>query len=457
MPASPRIAFVTTCKGRLPHLRETLPKNMWDNSTYPNAVYVVLGYEDPELDKYMRTFSLPILNGDLVYYRYENGGGPFHMAHAKNMAMRCAMLEGAEILVTVDADNFTNAGFAQFVADRIGDRGFFLCPNYRHIKSLPHGPERPKRGYAGRLAIRTQDFIKMGGYCETFSTWRGEDIDMIARMERIEFWRGHIENRHLDAIMHDSEVRFKEYPHAIQYETAGEWQAIYDRAETVVNFGRFGLGTVYRNFSTKPIEIKALPTRVFGIGMHKTGTTSLHHAFETLGLDSFHWGSNRKAYRIWNEMNTLGHSTMVEKQYALCDLPIPMLFKELDKAYPGSKFILTTLAEDAWLKSVQCLWNPNCNPSYDWDRQPFSHLIHEALYGTRYPTPEIFLARYRRHNAEVREYFKDRPQDLLQMPMSEGAGWAMLCTFLDKPIPNIPYPHAYKDPSNKHWIHAGDL
>jgi hypothetical protein len=156
-------------------------------------------------------------------------------------------------------------------------------------------------------------------------------------------------------------------------------------------------------------------------------------------------------------MNTLGHSTMVEKQYALCDLPIPMLFKELDKAYPGSKFILTTLAEDAWLKSVQCLWNPNCNPSYDWDRQPFSHLIHEALYGTRYPTPEIFLTRYRRHNAEVREYFKDRPQDLLQMPMSEGAGWAMLCAFLDKPIPNIPYPHAYKDPSNKHWIHAGDL
>ena len=32
----------------------------------------------------------------------------------------------------------------------------------------------------------------------------------------------------------------------------------------------------------------------------------------------------------------------------------------------------------------------------------------------------FFLARYRRHNAEVREHFKDRPNDLLVMDIDAG-------------------------------------
>jgi len=457
----PRIACISTCKGRLAHLRETLSKNMWDNTDYSNSIFVVLGYGDPELDEYMRTFELPMRDGLLAYYSFPEGQG-FHVSHAKNLAMRCAMLEGADILVTVDADNMTGSGFCRFLGFQMGmdEPGVFLCPDHLGIKGIPHGPLRPHRGYAGRLAIRTQDFIKMGGYDETFATWRGEDIDIVQRMLRIGFRMGFIPNSFLSVIPHGSDLRFKEYRHAKVFERAYEFKVIANRTETVVNYGNWGCGTVYRNFDSSPIVLGPLPTRVLGIGMHKTGTTSLHHAFQTLGLDSWHWKSNREAIRIWNEMNGQGRSPLLEHSYALCDNPIPMLYEKLDKAYPGSKFILTMLDESAWIKAVECLWDPNRNPNYDWDRQPFSHRIHEALYGTRYFTPCVMLARYHDHNRDVMEYFKDRPHDLLVMNMSKGAGWPELCGFLGKPIPSIPYPHANKDRplhQSQAWIHAGDL
>ena len=56
---------------------------------------------------------------------------------------------------------------------------------------------------------------------------------------------------------------------------------------------------------------------------------------------------------------------------------------------------------------------------------------------------EVFLTRYKQHNAEVREYFKHRPEDLLVLDMSRGAGWRELCPFVERPIPGLPYPRAY--------------
>jgi hypothetical protein len=461
----PRIAFVTTCKGRLAHLRETLKHNIADNADYDNCVFVVLGYGDPELDEYMEShYEWERAIGKVAYYRYPAGVG-FSVSHAKNLAMRAGMLEGADILVTVDADNFTGTGFARFLGFEMGmgEPGVFLCPHHVAIKEIPHGPFRPLRGYAGRLAIRTQDFIKLGGYDETFDTWRGEDIDLVQRMLRIGFRMKFIPNCFLPVIPHGSDVRFKEYQHAKVFERAYEFKVIQNMTTTVVNYGTFGCGTVYRNFDPLPIAIGLMPTRIFGIGFHKTGTTSLHHAFSALGIDSWHWKSNRQAWRIFREMTDLGRSNLLEESYALCDNPIPLLYEKLDRAYPGSKFILTMLSEEKWLDAVQCLWDPKRNPYYDWDKQPFSNRIHSALYGrTSFDRP-TFLDRYHRHNRDVCAYFSNRPQDLLVMNMNEGAGWKELCGFLGKPIPSIPYPHAHKDqPANNYWaarhtLHQGDL
>ena len=442
--SAPRIAFCTTVKNRTEHLKKTLPANLSDNARYPNAVIVVLDYDDDSgLEEWIAAEMAGAQRaGRLVVYRYRSGGAKFHLSHAKNMAARCGMLEGADILVTLDADNFTGEGFAHAVAAAFREPGLvpgiFLCPNYALIKSLPHGAGRPPRGYAGRLAIWAQTFVKMGGYDERFDTWRGEDIDMNFRLQRAGYAMRYIDNRHLGAINHSAAVRFREYPHAQQYENKSEIDALRARTETVVNMGRgWGCGTVTRH-DARRVDLTPLPTRVFGIGLHRTATTSLHSALRQLGLDSFHWGAG-EAPLIWYEMRNLGRSPTLERWYALCDLPIPLLYREMDRAYPGSRFILTVRNEASWLRSVERLWSSENPNRYLWDVYPFTNMIHTELYGRATFDAATMLARYRRHNAEVREYFQGR-DDLLVMDVDAGLDWAPLCGFLNLPVPGVAYP-----------------
>ena len=439
-----RIAFCTTCRGRAEHIKLTLPQNLADNADYRDAVFVLLNYNSPDdlLEYIQANHAKDIASGRLVVYTFPDVDR-FHMAHAKNMAARCGMLEGADILVTLDADNYTGSGFASFVAEKFHEPGIvpgiFLCPDFAFIRALPHGPDRPARGFYGRLAVWSQTFVKVGGYDEIYDTWRGEDIDMNWRLQRAGYVIRHIDKQYLSTIPHGAEMRFREYPHAQQYETKHEEEMIKLRTETIVNYGRFGLGKVIRN-GEKEVSLDPLPTRIFGIGMHKTATTSLHEALKILRFDSFHWGKG-EAPLIWQEMNALGFSKMLEQWYALCDLPIPLLYRELDKAYPGSKFILTIRDDVDWLQSVKRLWDAKHNPTrWVWDVYPFTNHIHTVLYGQKDFDALIFLRRYRQHNAEVLEYFKDRPEDLLVLDMDNNDTWAKLCPFLNCPIPAKAYP-----------------
>lgn len=443
-----RIAFVTTCKGRAQHLKSTLPRNLADNAIYmndqvgdANPVFIILDYSSPDdlLPYLFKNHERDIKSGRVVVYSFlDPNPGPFRMAHAKNLAARCGILEGADILVTLDADNYTGPGFAQFVSDNV-QWNTFLCPDFPLIHSLPHGPTRPMRGYAGRLAIRAQDFLKAGGYDEIFDVWGSEDMDMIFRLQRMGYSMRHIDNGYLNTIPHPAEIRFKEYPEAQKYETKQHVQTIAARTQTVVNYGRFGLGAVRRHPGARTITLAPLPTRVFGIGMQKTATSSLHRAFQILGMDSFHWGAGA-APLIWQEMKS-GRSKTLEQWYALSDNPIPLLYKQLDKAYPGSKFILTIRDEKDWLRSVERLFDRRYNPTrWVWDKYPFTNHIHAVLYGQKDFNAEIFLSRYRRHNAEVKQYFKYRSDDLLVLDIPGGDKWDKLCNFLGKPMPDVPFP-----------------
>lgn len=448
----PRIAFVSTCRGRLQHLRQTLPKNIWDNVDYPNSIFVVLGYGDPELDDYMHTFELAMDSGQLAYYRMDRTG-PFRMAHAKNVAHRCGILEGADILVNIDADNFTGAGFATYVAQQFSqhrEERIFLWS--RMIQG------QFRRGISGRIAVTSNAFLLAGGYDEKFENWGPDDKDFNIRLQRLGYAPVEIDPKFLDAMSHNDKMRFKEYPHAAATKSHYHHFKKEDSCDAIANFGQVGCGVVFRNFDSDPISVAPIPTRIFGIGMHKTATTSLYLALRELGFDSAHWLSAKWAKTIWREMTSAGKSLTLEQHYAMSDLPFSLLMRRLDEAYPGSKFILTMLSEEAWIKAVELHWDPSHNPYRGgWDSDPFTNRVHSILYGRPDFDRETMLARYRHHNMDVLAYFAGRPDDLLVMNMSEGAGWKELCRFLGKPIPGGPYPHGNNDAdlaARRHWIHA---
>lgn len=428
-----KIVFCTTCKGRTQHLAKTLPQNIADN---PEATHVVLSYNDQDdLENYLKAkHQEDIESGRLVVYQYREPV-PFRMAHAKNLAHRLAILEGGDLLVNMDADNYSGPGFAKYLQEQFaGQQNVFMWS-----RMVKEGRDRLPRGISGRIAVTKNAFFLAGGYDEKYDTHSPDDKDFNARLRRIGFTGLEVEPKYLLAVLHNDRMRYKEYPHAANASQTEDF-AIEPNA-TVVNAGHVGCGQVWRNFGSDPICIAPIPTRVFGIGMHKTATTSLHTACETLGFISGHWQTAHWAKAIWREMNEEGRSATLEKHYVLCDLPIPLLYRKLDTAYPGSKFILTVRDEWTWLTSVRKHWSYQLNPFRSaWDSDPFSHRVHQLLYGRKDFDPTTMLNRYRRHNAEVLEYFRHRPQDLLVMDMEKKEGWDKLCPFLGVPIPAEAYP-----------------
>jgi hypothetical protein len=172
--------------------------------------------------------------------------------------------------------------------------------------------------------------------------------------------------------------------------------------------------------------------KVFCIGFHKTGTSSLKVALKKLG------------YRVTGpngikdpEIATNVHAMADElvKQFdAFQDNPWPFLYKEMDSKFPGSKFIMTVRDTDSWIKSSVNHFGEQETPMRKWIYGVGSPLGNEKVYTTRFDS----------HTVEVTDYFKDRPADFLVMDLSRGDGWRELCDFLGKDIPSDSFPHANK-------------
>lgn len=446
--ATPRVVFCTTCKGRAQHIQRTLPGNLADNIDYPNCKFVLLDYNsgDHLLEYVKREHARQIESGRLVVYSYREPG-PFRMAHAKNMAHRLGIIEGGDILVNMDADNYSCPGFAWWIVEQlITDLELFFL--WVFAKSVIG---RARQGLAGRIVLSRNAFLKVGGYDERYIEWAPEDEDLKVRLRRIGCEGIRIEDRFLYVIPHKDGLRFREYPHAKPTPEQEEiaLTRVRESKDTVVNFGNYGCGTVYENFSETPIHLGPLPTRIFGIGMMKTATTSLDRALKILGFDSAHFKNPLWARNVWEEVLKFGRSPTLEKSYAISDNPIPLLYKQLDKAYPGSKFILTVRNERDWVRSVRDHWNPDLNPfRWEWDTDAFSHRLHQEVYGRKTFDAETFLRRYRQHNTEVFKYFKGRPDDLLILnaDLPDYRKWDRLCVFLGCRHPGVPYPRAFATP-----------
>lgn len=175
--------------------------------------------------------------------------------------------------------------------------------------------------------------------------------------------------------------------------------------------------------------------KVFGIGLNKTGTISLHEALGELGFRSLHWGGPEVRVRV--------ERALAEGRGLVDDFPEYDAFSDiwrlsenfalLDRQYPGSRFVLTTRPLDDWLESRR---------------------LHVARNVARAATgeytgdflrvePETWTEKYQAHHAAVARYFEGR-DDLLVMRITEGDGYERLCPFLGRPVPAGPFPSRHR-------------
>lgn len=172
--------------------------------------------------------------------------------------------------------------------------------------------------------------------------------------------------------------------------------------------------------------------KIFGIGLNKTGTSSLHHALERLGYVSLHYAGPKRAAlikRAINEGKPLLH--YIDPRYdAFSDTPVTYYFDLADVQYPGSRFILTVRDLDAWLDSRRRHVERN-------QQRKAAGEYHGKFLNV---TPDDWTREYRRHERRVLSYFAERPNDLLVFDVTGGDGWEPLCAFLGHAVPDEPFP-----------------
>ncbi len=174
--------------------------------------------------------------------------------------------------------------------------------------------------------------------------------------------------------------------------------------------------------------------KIFCIGFQKTGTSSLAKALQGLGFtvgDAIKVLNRKVNWRAPDPRPEIVEKVLavVQGVDAIQDSPNAFIYRELDAAHPGAKFILTIREAEAWLESYRRFFSDQNNPLRRWMYGVDRLSGNEATY----------RAAYNKQNAEIIKYFANRPNDLLVMDITKGDGWLKLVNFLGegalKPFP----------------------
>ena len=183
--------------------------------------------------------------------------------------------------------------------------------------------------------------------------------------------------------------------------------------------------------------------RIFQIGFNRCGTTTLIRFFQANNLKCLHWGRGSIAAGI--EAARLGGKPLlsyVDGYFAYGDMefveveseskkllkkkPFRRLYKnlpkdnltpiyafenfrELDKQYPGSKFILNTRNVEDWINSrIRFL-----------ERGYFYCKHGDRFHSSQEALNQCWREHWDEHTSNVREYFSNRPEDLLEFDLDK--------------------------------------
>ena len=182
--------------------------------------------------------------------------------------------------------------------------------------------------------------------------------------------------------------------------------------------------------------------QILGVGLSRTGTSSLHRALDILGLRSLHYDEVH-LNDVINGTATNPDFRRYDNFDAVLDLPSAYFYEELIEAYPNCQCILTIRDTESWWRSISHHVNirfPVAEPSRDQFRSDVRNLV----YGSSVAREFLYKKRYREHNERVLS--KIPSKQLLVMNITAGDGWNVLCPFLGRSMPSVPFPHDNRTP-----------
>lgn len=182
--------------------------------------------------------------------------------------------------------------------------------------------------------------------------------------------------------------------------------------------------------------------KVFGIGLPKTGTTTLAAMLRQLGYKHAPYDKRLIQSVADGDLNPMWRC--IESYQSFEDWPWPLVYAEVDAQVPNAIFVLTLRRDRlTWLSSAQRHNKANIERYGDKKKgDPASR-----LWGRYWPrvntpnTPDKLLEIYDTHRAQVHAHFAERPDKLVELCWETGDGWPELCAFLGEPLVEGPVPH----------------
>jgi len=173
-----------------------------------------------------------------------------------------------------------------------------------------------------------------------------------------------------------------------------------------------------------------LENKVFGLGLARTGTTSLHEAMGALGL-----ASAPDSIPLLDGVDY----DFLRRYDAFFDNPIPFLYRELDAVCADSRWIVTQRPVDDWLASMKWLFGPGLD-RLSSEMRDIGDRVHRQLYGSMTFDADRLRSIYDRHYAELADWIIDR--DAVWINVEQGLDWSSICPLLGREIPAIAFPHS---------------
>ena len=276
--------------------------------------------------------------------------------------------------------------------------------------------------------IRREVYNAVGGYDINLET--AEDYDLCLKLSEVTQIE-HIEEPLYYYRWHDDSISTTQHLKQIKCSAIAINRALVRRGLSQQLALEVKLNPNYVLKRDRPVANK-----VFGIGLSKTGTTSLNTALDLLGIPSIHLP------RSLNQIKDFDGAT---------DIPIAMAYQELDKLYPGSKFILTIRHLRNWLRSCQ-IHQQRLEQIFDGQIPDWLKELTIQCYGQWEFKSAVWSSVYRRHLQSVVKYFQNQKSQLLILDICGGQGWQELCSFLGCQAPNLAFPARNKTPTKISYV-----
>ncbi len=178
--------------------------------------------------------------------------------------------------------------------------------------------------------------------------------------------------------------------------------------------------------------------KIVGIGLNKTGTSTLKTCMETWGFK--HVTYNLDAFNAYRERDWDYLKSVADEHDSFENWPWALMYEQFDDWYPDAKFILTVRKDaQTWFKSLS-RHGQNMGPLTDFEIY---------IYGYAVPKEHKreHIEFYNQHNSKVKKFYENRPDKLLEVCWENGDGWKELADFLNLDAPNVPFPHSNKTPN----------